>query len=230
MAHFPASRLSHSKTLKSKKLGFFTEQYLKILGKRDAKKETVRKDSNGFYTSPYIEKEINLCIVQIRAEQERLERILLPLQFEHSNHKRRIAKQNAIIECIKLHNNCEDTDINFITLDCVDEEGASDKFSDLLKKIQCDARLTSIHQQMGDLNASIEIIKVEDEQIDARIKEEKEVTKLRCLQAYNFLIARLFAYWNGVLSSNSTPTDPDFLPSFKMDYFAKINEILGEVD
>ncbi len=206
------NRYSRRNRLKLKKIGHYAEKRLIKRGKEDADNGIVRKNEAGQYFSSFIQQEISLCISQINAEKEQLEKILLALKSENLERKLHIVRKNAIIDGLAITQSNEPVDINIYLND---GESISNDIVKLLGMMEHNAHTIAIQHQIDDLKAYVEITKAECKKNILCAEKEVEITKLRCSQLHDFLLARLSAYWVGVLISK--PNNPDFPPTFAVE-------------
>lgn len=215
------NKIPQRKKLKVRKIGYFAERGLIKRGKKDGKDGAVKKDSFGQYTSPYIKKELNLCLAQIMYEKEHLEMILLFLYLKASDCKQNIAKYNTKLEYFSPNCNFNITNIN-VEINKIKNGVVTKEFFDSLQNKQYSTRMAALQQHTSELKASVTSIEMEEERISLYLDKEIEITRLRCLQIYDYLIARLSAYWSGVLTSS---IDDELPPVFNIEFDNIKNEI-----
>lgn len=181
------------------RLSFFTESMLISRGKKDAKRNVIRLDDNGSYYSPFIKKEISLCLIAFENEKiDLLNRVTGNTVNRHS-YESKILQNNYTISTIKDNNDYYSTRKTNSSLIYSDNESLNnlidyhEKMSDYFAQ---NSRLNSIECSKIDLSNSI---------IANRIisKKEYDLTYIRCSQLYELLLARLSAYWTGVLRYDS---------------------------
>lgn len=181
------------------KLSFFTEFMLICRGKKDAKKNVIRRNNDGSYYSPFIKKEISLCLIAFENEKiDLLNRVTGNTVNCHA-YEAKILQNDCIISTIKDNSNYYSTK----------------KINDSLiySNIESINNLIDYHEKMSDYFAqnsrlnSIECLKIDlsNSIIANRIiaKKEYDITYIRCTQLYELLLARLSAYWTGVLRYDS---------------------------
>lgn len=195
------------KELKRQRLGRFTEWVLTRRGKRDAANGAVRKDANGTYSSPFLRQEIALCVAQIHRERETLQSTLFELQSVVATRKLDIERLDTERERISASDVPEFFDYVFRLDDNTPLDTLIEPMADILK---CTRRAV-VDQRKNSISAAIDLIYAENERAKIRQEKEIEISMLRCNQAYDVMRARLYAYWNGVLSAHIDM--PDITPS-----------------
>lgn len=188
------NRIIKRKLSKKKTIGYFTEKHLIKRGKKDAENGTVRKAQNGNYCSPFFQQEISLCMAQINREKELLEKRLLLLQSETTTREMHIAKKKVQIDS-KI--SC----LNAETVNAFSFEVGLNNFLKSLQETELDNRKSTIQNRINNITSSIEMLKIENQKSLIYAEKEIQITKFRCLQIYEYLSARLSAYWTGVLIS-----------------------------
>lgn len=169
------------KPIKGKKIGCIMSIYLQYCGKRDYKKGVIRKNSEQ-YTSPFIQKETSLCLVDIQNEIKMLNEVIINILIDIRNSQLKIHNKNKYIK--NLSEQCSDEKSDIIDNDRVTED-----------KI------------LETLNISIDIIESFEQSNILFYKKELNITRIRCIQLYDILVAKLSVYWTGVLKKDKKSLD-----------------------
>ena len=202
----------HRESIKNKNLNIFTEWYLNHRGKKDCKKEILRKVENNQYVSPFLVKEIRLCSFAIQKEQEILIKIISDIQSEIKIAFLRIAEKKQ-----KSTNIGETDNSNHLkNLRLYGEETIDDDIIASYRNNEINTLKNIKNKQLQSINISIEKLVEDKQRYISLIEKEVEITRLRCKQRYDILVARLYAYWNGVLSC--TPNSQEIHPTFDIEY------------
>ena len=220
--------LIQRKSIKQIKLGFFAAWRLKRCGERDCKKKIVRQREDGKFSSPFLKQEISLCMAAILTEKEILTKILMGVDADITATEYRIERikdgigeiQNSIPENVyndKVSNK-EKADSSVITTEIIENYQGRE-----LK-----ARISTKTKQMDDLNKSIINNKIRKEQKQHYAENEVEIMKIRCLQLYELLKARLSAYWSGVLKADASTGGIPMPPILDVDDLTR--EIETEIE
>lgn len=212
---------THRKSIKCKKIGWFTEWRLKRRGEKDCKNKIVRQGTDGKFSSPFLMQELCLCIVAIKNEKETLTKILMEIDADTAAAQFYTARRKEQINRIKE------------TIPKSEEDDLVSTYyqTDIIKayhEIELRARISAKMKQIDDLSQSLEKNEVRKSQNLKYIDSEIEITKLRCYQLYKLLEARLYSYWTGVLKAN-LPDDSISMPlSFEIDDL--VNSIKTELN
>lgn len=99
--------------VKKAKLGFFSEIFLIMSGKKDYKANVIYVNNSGQYYSSFVEKEIELCLTNIEKEKELLNNIILNYCHDLQDNKIEISRIEEIIKSLENKKSDED-DINII--------------------------------------------------------------------------------------------------------------------
>ena len=147
-------------------------------------------------------------MAQINREKELLEKRLLLLQSETTTREMHIAKKKVQIDS-KI--SC----LNAETVNAFSFEVGLNNFLKSLQETELDNRKSTIQNRINNITSSIEMLKIENQKSLIYAEKEIQITKFRCLQIYEYLSARLSAYWTGVLISN--PDNMDIPPLFAVE-------------
>lgn len=214
----------HRKSIKNKNLGFLIEWSLKSRGKKDFKNQVVRKNINDQFTSPYIKKEISLCLVDVYKEKETLTKIIANYKAEIEEVQMQIERKNNQVNRINLNTKTPEPS-NYVKI----QSALNDDVIKSYRINEHNAKESTKNIQIENLNNFIETLLSKKQRYDLLIDKEIEITKLRCRQLYDILIAKLSTYWTGVLiaENNSNEIPPLFNDSGLLN---EINSHLDKLD
>jgi len=191
--------LLRRKPIRRKKIGRCEERKLIRRGSKDLANGIVRKNEEQKYSSPFLKQEISLCLVQINIEKEKLAEILAFYNNQIFQKKLQVKGLESCLKNIDIPENPDDSPI--IKYD--GEESLEDDFVQLFRKSEYYQKRKVIQQQKENLESSKELLGISQNEDEFIVQKEKEITKYRCIQHYNLLLARLSAYWNGVLKGKT---------------------------
>lgn len=181
------------------KLSFFTELMLIHRGKKDAKRNVIRITDDGSYYSPFIKKEISLCLIAFENEKiDLLNRVTGNTVNCHA-YEAKILQNECTIATIKDNNDYyleRKTNFPLINSNIEGINNLMDYHEKMSDYFAQNSRLNNIKCSKIDLSNSIIANKIIS-------KKEYDITYIRCTQLYELLLARLSAYWTGVLRYDS---------------------------
>lgn len=186
-------------------LSLFRVWCLRHRGKRDCKKNIIRKYKTGEYFSPYFNQEIQLCLAQIHNELEILSKIELRInsRAERIEYMCSVKKNQTKKVQEYFDNNEKDGMLQF------DKEDNSYSLSEKA------ATYMAKNKQIDSLMCTIELLNSQKRECIFIIQKETNITYLRCKYFYDVLISRLSAYWSGALSVDKK--SEDFPPLFDIN-------------
>lgn len=202
------------KIAKHLKVGFYTEWRLKRLGRNDCSKNVIRQDNDGRFSSPFLKKEISLCMAAIQKEKETLYMHLAEIDTNIAIQQLRVKRRE---ECInRIQNDITNAERLELLAEASDDMNVS-SFNynpTAYTRSECYASVLAKTNQIDNLSKSVEnsSIKIERNLKDSKCK--LEVTKSRCQQLYELLNARLSMYWAGVLEAEPLGTSVTIPPIF----------------
>lgn len=204
------------------KISFFTEFMLICRGKKDAKRNVIRLTDNGSYYSPFIKKEICLCLIAFENEKiDLLNRVTGNTVNCHA-YEAKILQNDCTVSTIKDNNDYYSTrkaDASLINSNIEGINNLMDYHEKMSDYFAQNSRLNSIECSKIDLRNSIIANKIIS-------KKEHDITYIRCSQLYELLLARLSAYWTGVLRYDSTEMAiPPYFP-----YENLLSELSNQLD
>lgn len=197
----PSPKDVKRKRLRYKKINFITVFLLRRRGRKDKKKKILRPDVNGNFISPFIIQEVSLCYQSIEAEKEFLAQMRTNLLTELEALKYIIKeKNNKIIEINSDIKKVEEEPISNIRM-----YGEEDLPEELVKNLRSHEKSSDLSSKLASRDVVNEFIEGASAQVlkyEFSLDKENEVTKLRCIQLYEHTVARISAYWTGVLQSD----------------------------
>lgn len=217
-------RLLRRKPIRRRRIGRCEERQLMRRGAGDLTNGIVRKNKDQEYSSPFLKQEMSLCLVQINAEKQMLAEII-------SFYKNEIAQKDVQTEGLRSYLNDIDIPENpadsSIIFRYSGEESMTDSAVQSLRISEYYQKLKTRQQQKANIDTNMKLLKISQTEYEFTMQKEIEITKYRCLQHYNLLLARLSAYWNGILKAKTDETN-DIPPMF----FIKdlLRDIHSEID
>lgn len=196
------------------KISFITELKLLFNGKRDAKNGCIAQIEKNFYTSPYIQKEINLCLAAFEEEKMQFykqikKHCVLRKDYEAKMLKADLVKKNDVTIYDYNYKNFLE---NIFNNDSVNSQNS------FIENLEKTGKWSRFHSH-NTYKKNIEQYKIntqnEISKIEINSQELYFETFFRCKIIYQIFLAKAAIYWKGVLRS-------------KKDYSALVPSFLDE--
>lgn len=204
--HFNKYDKERCRLIKIKKLGYFTEKYLRHKGKMDYKNKIVRQENNQ-YIAPIFNKEINLALIAVQREKERFFNIEADIKSKIGAMEIALENKNEQIKNVSEQKEELGENWEKIRFNGEQKEVLDDDVLQLYRKNEEKIHIISKAARLQNLNSDIMNVETKKQRYEILLEKEKEITELRCQQYYELLIARLNAYWEGVLYENASTED-----------------------
>lgn len=217
-------RLLRRKSIRRRRIRRCEERQLMRRGAEDFANGIVRKNKDQEYSSPFLKQEMSLCLVQINAEKQMLAEIISFYKNEITQKDVQVEGLRSCLNDIDIPENPADSSTIFRYNG---EESMADSAVQSLRISEYYQKLKTRQQQKANIDTNIKLLEISQNEYEFAMHKEMEITKYRCLQHYNLLLARLSAYWNGVLKAKTGEAN-DIPPMF----FIKdlLRDIQSEID
>ncbi len=207
------------------RISFWTKIRLKLNGKLDGKKGCIKYIEKNYYTSPYIQKEINLFLMNVEKEKLKLnneitKKLYLKSDWDTKRKKAELMRKssrNGINDNSNYYdaiNSIVQNEHNFQFLKT--REMYSKQFSDLLRSENIEKYI---------IESKGELIKITISETELFIS-----AFMKCNMLYDLLLAKLSIYWGAVVKydQNIQNAHPLFIQESVLDKI--YNEIKDLID